>query len=98
MGNLLGGVGNTSSQSAAELNAAQGISPVLNASLLAGLGGLASAGETYDPSYCSVKLPPPQPLAPPDSAVALRYYSIQLRLPHTSFFYSQIPVLILYLT
>lgn len=22
-------------------------------------------GDTFDPSYCSVKLPPPQPLAPP---------------------------------
>jgi hypothetical protein len=30
------------------------------------------AGETYDPSYCSVKLPTPQPLAPMDSHVAER--------------------------
>ena len=29
-------------------------------------------GETYDPSYCSVKLPTPQPLAPMDSHVAER--------------------------
>lgn len=29
-------------------------------------------GESYDPSYCSVKLPAPQPLAPMDSAVAER--------------------------
>lgn len=32
-------------------------------------------GETYDPSYCSVKLPTPQPLAPMDSLVAERYFS-----------------------
>jgi len=30
-------------------------------------------GETYDPSYCSVKLPTPQPLAPMDSPVGERY-------------------------
>lgn len=37
------------------------------------LGGTSSAsGETYDPSYCSVKLPPPQPLAPIDSVTAER--------------------------
>lgn len=29
-------------------------------------------GETYDPSYCSVKLPSPQPLAPMDSPVGER--------------------------
>ncbi len=29
-------------------------------------------GETYDPSYCSVKLPSPQPLAPMDSPVLER--------------------------
>jgi len=34
-------------------------------------------GESYDPSYCSVKLPPPQPLAPIDSAVLERYVLIQ---------------------
>ena len=34
-------------------------------------GGM--VGETYDPSYCSVKLPGPQPLAPVDSTVAERY-------------------------
>lgn len=34
-------------------------------------------GETYDPSYCSVKLPTPQPLAPMDSAVAERYLTCQ---------------------
>jgi hypothetical protein len=33
-------------------------------------------GETYDPSYCSVKLPTPQPLAPMDSPVGERYVSI----------------------
>ncbi|KAK7075163.1 RNA-binding protein 45 [Halocaridina rubra] len=33
-------------------------------------------GETYDPSYCSVKLPPPQPLAPVDSAVAERLFIV----------------------
>jgi hypothetical protein len=29
-------------------------------------------GESYDPSYCSVKLPSPQPLAPIDSPVQER--------------------------
>ncbi len=33
-------------------------------------------GETYDPSYCSVKLPTPQPLAPMDSPVGERYFII----------------------
>jgi len=31
-------------------------------------------GESYDPSYCSVKLPAPQPLAPMDSTVQERYF------------------------
>lgn len=35
-----------------------------------------SAGETYDPSYCSVKLPTPQPLAPMDSHVAERLFIV----------------------
>jgi len=30
-------------------------------------------GESYDPSYCSVKLPSPQPLAPIDSPVLERF-------------------------
>jgi len=30
----------------------------------------------YDPSYCSVKLPPPQPLAPMDSTVAERLFVV----------------------
>jgi len=33
-------------------------------------------GETYDPSYCSVKLPTPQPLAPMDSPVAERLFIV----------------------
>jgi len=33
-------------------------------------------GETYDPSYCSVKLPTPQPLAPMDSVVAERLFIV----------------------
>ncbi|KAG8224754.1 hypothetical protein J437_LFUL005323 [Ladona fulva] len=33
-------------------------------------------GETYDPAYCSAKLPPPQPLAPIDSEVALRLFIV----------------------
>jgi hypothetical protein len=33
-------------------------------------------GETYDPSYCSVKLPVPQPLAPMDSVVAERLFIV----------------------
>lgn len=39
---------------------------------IGGSPGQLASGETYDPSYCSVKLPPPQPLAPVDSAVAER--------------------------
>lgn len=29
--------------------------------------------QTADPSYCSAKLPPPQPLAPTESKVVERY-------------------------
>jgi hypothetical protein len=39
-------------------------------------GGANSAGqtrETYDPTYCSVKLPEPQPLAPMDAETVERY-------------------------
>jgi len=32
--------------------------------------------DCYDPSYCSVKLPPPQPLAPMDSTVAERLFVV----------------------
>lgn len=39
-------------------------------------GNNINSGETYDPSYCSVKLPPPQPLAPVDSAVAERLFIV----------------------
>jgi len=35
-----------------------------------------SVPETYDPSYCSVKLPAPQPLAPTDSPVAERLFIV----------------------
>lgn len=41
-------------------------------------GGANSAGqtrETYDPTYCSVKLPEPQPLAPMDAETVERYVS-----------------------
>ncbi|KAI9550408.1 hypothetical protein GHT06_001764 [Daphnia sinensis] len=34
------------------------------------------SGETYDPSYCSVKLPTPQPLAPMDSSVGERLFIV----------------------
>jgi len=41
-----------------------------------GGGGGVSHGppdsDTYDPTYCSIKLPPPQRLAPVDSPVAER--------------------------
>jgi hypothetical protein len=36
----------------------------------------AAAGESYDPSYCSVKLPAPQPLAPIDSTVMERLFVV----------------------
>lgn len=42
----------------------------------AGGGGPASSGETYDPSYCSVKLPAPQPLASMDSPVEERLFIV----------------------
>ncbi|QQP39762.1 RNAbinding protein 45like [Caligus rogercresseyi] len=35
-----------------------------------------SSSETYDPSYCSVKLPPPQPLAAIDSYVEERLFLV----------------------
>jgi hypothetical protein len=34
--------------------------------------------ETYDPTYCSVKLPGPQPLAPMDAEIAERYGDVML--------------------
>jgi hypothetical protein len=37
-------------------------------------GGI--GGETYDPSYCSVKLPAPQPFAHPDSETAERLFIV----------------------
>ncbi|PSN51617.1 RNA-binding protein 45 [Blattella germanica] len=37
---------------------------------------LAATRETYDPSYCSVKLPPPQPLAPMDADTAERLFIV----------------------
>ena len=39
-----------------------------------GTGG--GTGDSYDPSYCSAKLPPPQPLADPDAAVAERLFIV----------------------
>ncbi|XP_046397419.1 RNA-binding protein 45 [Ischnura elegans] len=72
---------------ATSLIQAAGLSGVINKA--AGLGVSASAqgdvhgvskassmGETYDPAYCSAKLPPPQPLAPIDSDVALRLFIV----------------------
>ncbi|KAG7175307.1 RNA-binding protein 45-like [Homarus americanus] len=47
-----------------------------NVNNIGGSPGQLSGGETYDPSYCSVKLPPPQPLAPVDSAVAERLFIV----------------------
>lgn len=41
----------------------------------------ASTGETYDPAYCSVKLPPPQPLAAMDSHVAERLFIVCTPIP-----------------
>lgn len=42
----------------------------------AAAGPANSVPETYDPAYCSVKLPPPQPLAPTDSPVAERLFIV----------------------
>ena len=41
----------------------------------------ALTGETYDPSYCSVKLPAPQPLAAMDSVVAERLFIVCTPIP-----------------
>jgi RNA recognition motif-containing protein len=38
-------------------------------------------GETYDPSYCSVKLPSPQPLAAMDSVVSERLFIVCTPIP-----------------
>jgi RNA recognition motif-containing protein len=38
-------------------------------------------GDTYDPAYCSVKLPPPQPLAAMDSVVAERLFIVCTPVP-----------------
>lgn len=40
-----------------------------------------AGGETYDPAYCSVKLPPPQPLAAMDSPVAERLFIVCTPVP-----------------
>ncbi|CAG0914484.1 unnamed protein product [Notodromas monacha] len=74
VGNLLG-LGTTP-----DLNTAPGISPMLGQNVLTGLNS-ASGGEMYDPSYCSVKLPAPQPLAPPDSSIALRLFIVCYPVP-----------------
>ena len=42
--------------------------------------------ETYDPTYCSVKLPGPQPLAPMDAETAERYVAVT-RFYHYHYFF-----------
>ncbi len=42
---------------------------------------VSATGETYDPAYCSVKLPPPQPLAAMDSVVAERLFIVCTPVP-----------------
>ena len=42
---------------------------------------IVGSGETYDPAYCSVKLPPPQPLAAMDSEVAERLFIVCTPVP-----------------
>jgi hypothetical protein len=47
--------------------------------MLCSAGGANSVGqtrETYDPTYCSVKLPEPQPLAPMDAETVERYVGV----------------------
>ena len=44
-------------------------------------GPTLSGGETYDPAYCSVKLPPPQPLAAMDSTVSERLFIVCTPVP-----------------
>ena len=41
-----------------------------------GGGSVTSGGDTYDPSYCSVKLPSPKPLAPIESEVEERLFVV----------------------
>ncbi|XP_067006548.1 RNA-binding protein 45 [Anabrus simplex] len=58
---------------------AQATSLIQAAGLTPGAGGLGNniqSRETYDPSYCSVKLPPPQPLAPMDAETAERLFIV----------------------
>ncbi|CAG2068991.1 unnamed protein product, partial [Timema podura] len=50
---------------ATSLIQAAGLTPNIGGSLLTGgSGGNAQQRDGFDPSYCSIKLPPPQPLAP----------------------------------
>jgi len=47
--------------------------------------------ETYDPTYCSVKLPGPQPLAPMDAETAERYVAVMTFYHYHYFFHCPQP-------
>ena len=56
--------------------------PVSQSSPVPGAGSnLNETGIIYDPSYCSVKLPAPHPLAPIDSPVAERLFIVCTPIP-----------------
>lgn len=63
---------------ASSLIQAAGLAPGGNAAplLLGGAASPPSAPDTFDPYYCSVTLPPKQPLAPVDSEVAERLFIV----------------------
>ncbi|XP_021934373.1 RNA-binding protein 45 isoform X2 [Zootermopsis nevadensis] len=50
-----------------------------------GTNSVAQTRETYDPTYCSVKLPEPQPLAPMDAETAERLFIVCHPLPPPMF-------------
>lgn len=49
---------------------------MMGSSSLGGSGGGSGPPDTYDPTYCSIQLPPPLPLAPVDSPVAERLFIV----------------------
>lgn len=57
---------------------AQATSMIQAAGLTTGkpMSNPSNSGDNYDPSYCSVQLPPPQPLAPMDSEMVQRLFLV----------------------
>jgi hypothetical protein len=59
--------------------------------LAGGANSTVQTHETYDPTYCSVKLPGPQPLAPMDAETAERYVAVMMFSHYHYFFYCPHP-------